>query len=196
MRTMLISIAVFLAIATTIRAQEETPVQIAEATASVRDTLPDAPKPKVEASVKDDENTPCPAGTGKPCALLGGRRYFPDMWAMTQHDRDWGHAMRHPAILAAAGLLIATTAFDIEGTNSCLRAHACREANPLMPKTPNRAWQYSTAMSVNAIGIYGLGRLKQEGRGNLGFAAVVAASLAHFYFGSSGFSISHTGHTH
>jgi hypothetical protein len=196
MRIISISFALFL-LASTTRAQErENSVQVAESTATSLDNLPDAPKPKIEPVVRVDENTVCPAGAGRPCALLGGRRYVPDLWHMRQHDRDWAHAMRHPAILAAAGLFILATAYDIEGTNSCLRVHACREANPLMPQTPNRVWQYSAAMSVDAVGIYVFGRLKETGRGNLGFAMIAAASLVHFSFGTAGLSASHAVKTH
>jgi hypothetical protein len=30
---------------------------------------------------------PCPAGDGRPCALLGGRLYFRDRSHMTEHDK-------------------------------------------------------------------------------------------------------------
>jgi hypothetical protein len=196
MRTILLSLAILLLVTAT-RAQESgKSAETLEVTAGSRDSLPDAPKPKAKPLVRDDENTPCPGGAGKPCALLGGRRYFADSWKMSQYDQNWAQAMRHPAIFAVAGLLIAASAYDIEGTNSCLRTRGCREANPLMPKTANRGWQYSAAMSVDAFGIYSLGRLKQRGRGNLGFAVIAAASLAHVCFGAAGFNASHTVKSH
>src|SRR5262245_53876298 len=91
-----------------------------------RSSLPDAPRPKLD----DHERTPCPEGEFKPCALLGGRRYLPDHSRMTQHDKTIWDGFRHPLILAGSALLIATTVYDIEGTQSCLRAGTCRETNP------------------------------------------------------------------
>jgi len=147
---------------------------------------PDAPTPHVEP--KGDEPTPCPAGAGKPCALLGGRAYFPDLLKSTQHDRTWFDAMKHPSMLTVSGLLIATTVLDIEGSNYCLRVHACKEVNPIMPKTVDRPRQYVTAMGINALAIYGLGRAKQKGRGNFGIMLFSALSAAHLYFGLDGLS--------
>ena len=151
-----------------------------------RVALPDAPKPKIETRV--DENATCPAGNGKPCALLGGMRYFRDAWHMREHDRTWGDAMKGPAILGMAGFLTAATVLDVEGTNHCLKLHTCREVNPIMPRTPDRIQQYSLAMGINALAIYGLGKEKQHGRGNRAFSVIAALSLLHFYEGASGFA--------
>jgi hypothetical protein len=168
------------------RAQEMAATSNSPTETPVVDSKPDAPAPHVEP--KGDEPTPCPAGTGKPCALLGGRAYFPDLLKSTQHDRTWFDAMKHPAMLTVSGLLIATTILDVEGTDRCLRMHACKEVNPIMSKTVDRPRQYATAMGLNALAIYGLGRAKQKGRGNFGVMLFSALSAAHLYFGLSGLS--------
>jgi hypothetical protein len=168
------------------RAQEMTAASNSSTETRDAASIPDAPTPHVEP--KGDEATPCPAGAGKPCALLGGRAYFPDLLKSTQHDRTWFDAMKHPAMLTVSGLLIATTVLDIEGTDRCLRAHACREVNPIMSKTIDRPRQYATAMGLNALAIYGLGRAKQKGRGNFGVMLFSALSAAHLYFGLDGLS--------
>jgi hypothetical protein len=106
----------------------------------------------------------------------------------TQHDRTWLDAMKHPAMLTVAGLLIATTVLDVEGTDRCLRVHACKEVNPIMSNTVDRPRQYATAMGLNALAIYALGRAKQKGRGNFGVMFFSALSAAHLYFGLDGLS--------
>jgi hypothetical protein len=155
---------------------------------SSSDALPDEPRAKTDAG--EEENLICPGGAGKPCALLGGRAYYPNMWRMTQHNHTWGEAMRTPAIIAVSALLIGTTVFDIEGTDHCLALHSCREQNPIEPNKVDRPWQYATGMSVNAVGIASIGYLKRRGKGNLGFALAYVASVFHLYYGASAF---HTG---
>jgi hypothetical protein len=140
---------------------------------------PDSPKPKIET----DQPTPCPAGPGKPCALLGGRAYFPDPWKMTQHDLTWFDAMKHPAIWGTAALLVGTSVLDIEGTDHCLEIRECKEANPLMPKTVDRPRQYGTVLGVDALEVYFLGRAKKRGRGNKAFFIVYGTSLLHLAYG-------------
>ncbi len=49
--------------------------------------LPDAPIPLLP--TLQDGPLPCPAGVGRPCALLGGRLYFRDPVHMTEHDKSW-----------------------------------------------------------------------------------------------------------
>lgn len=146
--------------------------------------LPDEPQAKTDAG--DKENLICPGGAGKPCALLGGRTYYPDLWKMTQHNHTWGEAMKSPAIVGASALLIGTTVLDIEGTDHCLPLHTCRESNPLLPKTVDRPRQYATAMSLDALAIAFMGRQKKRGKGNVAFAIVYAGSVMHFYFGTMG----------
>src|SRR5690349_177814 len=55
--------------------------------------VPDAPIPILPS--KQDGPMPCPAGIGKPCALLGGRLYFRDISHMTQHDLTWVDALKN-----------------------------------------------------------------------------------------------------
>jgi hypothetical protein len=149
------------------------------ATGNTADARPDAPKSKIE----PEPPTPCPAGTGKPCAFLGGRAYFPDQWKMTQHDRTWADAMKHPAILSASALLVGTSILDIEGTDHCLQILQCKEINPLMPKKVDRPRQYATVLGLDMASIYWLGRAKQRGKGNREFAIVYAQSIIHLVFG-------------
>ena len=52
-------------------------------------SLIESPKPKLNV----DEASACPEGAGKPCALIGGRRYF-DAWGLARHDRTWRQAMQ------------------------------------------------------------------------------------------------------
>ncbi|HEY2461421.1 MAG TPA: hypothetical protein VGI16_11460 [Candidatus Acidoferrum sp.] len=158
---------------------------LTEAQSNTHQELPDAPRAKGF----DKEASPCPSGAGEPCAFLGGFRYYPDMLHSTEHDRTWAVAMKHPAEIVAAAVLVAATAVDIEGTHACLVAHTCREINPIMPKKPNRAWAYSVAMGINGVGLYGLGSAKADGKGNkvLFLTAVVVA--VHLYFGFQGFAV-------
>jgi hypothetical protein len=187
MRTFLIVSALFFAVAESARAQE-TPAQVVQVSPAGPE-LPNAPTPKVEPDAPPpfdpnatEENSPCPAGVGKPCAMLGGQAYYLDLWHMTEHDRTWLDAMKHPPILIMSLLLIGTTVADIEGTDYCLRLHGCREVNPVMPKNGNRAWQYPLAMSFNGLAIYFAGRLKQRGQGNRAFFELAVLSAAHSYF--------------
>lgn len=151
---------------------------------SEHSSLPDAPRPQLD----DHERTPCPEGEFKPCALLGGRRYLPDRTRMTQHDKTVWQGFKHPLILAGSALLVATTVYDIEGTQSCLRAGTCRETNPIYGSHPSRARAYSIAMPLNSLMIYLSARQKRKGDGNTAFAALYLSSAVHFYFGRSAYS--------
>ncbi len=145
--------------------------------------LPDAPMPKDLAH----ERGPCPAGNDQPCALLGGFRFF-KRTTLTEYDKTWGQAMRHPVMWVSATALVLSTAYDIEGTQACLKAHACSESNPIMGKHPSRARMYGTAMPLNAIAIFAMGKLKKQGDG---YPAVFVASIlsfAHCYLGMSAFA--------
>jgi hypothetical protein len=152
-----------------------------------RETLPNSPVAKIEpTTVKPtgkpdvtDENSMCPAGVGKPCALLGGRKFYPDLWHMREHDRNWGDAMKHPAMIGISALLLASTVLDIEGVDHCLPSHGCSEENPLFPRGVDRPRQYATAMSINALAIYGLGYGKRRGKGNRVFITLLGASFYH-----------------
>jgi hypothetical protein len=192
MRTFLI--ALVLAVVGTARAQEQPPAQATEGSATEPRNLPNTPTPKIEpdaprpGSSSSDENSPCPAGVGKPCAFLGGRRYYPDLWHMTEHDQTWGEAMRHPIMIVTSAVLVGSTVFDIEGSDHCLAMHACSELNPLMPKSVNRPRQYATTMSLNGLLLFWFGRMKQHGKGNIVFSLAAASSLIHCYFGATGYN--------
>jgi hypothetical protein len=145
--------------------------------------LPDAPMPKDLAH----ERGPCPAGNNMPCALLGGYRFY-ERTTLTEHDKTWGQAMKRPIMWVSATALVLSTAYDIEGTQACLKAHACSEGNPIMGKHPSRARMCGTAMPVNAITIFAMGKLKKQGHG---YAAVFIASIlsfTHCYLGMSAFA--------
>jgi hypothetical protein len=147
-------------------------------------SLPDAPLVK-----KDDrERTPCPAGDTKPCAFLGGMRYFRDLGHMTEHDRTVWQGFKHPLIMAGSAALIAASVYDIEGTQACLQAHTCREANPIFGSHPNRLRAYSITMPVNGLLIYLAAREKRRGDGNKAFAALYISAAVHAYFGKAAYS--------
>jgi hypothetical protein len=145
--------------------------------------LPDAPIPKDLAH----ERGPCPAGNDMPCALLGGFR-FKERTTLTEHDKTWGQAMSHPIMWGAATALVLSTAYDIEGTHACLKAHTCTEGNPILGKHPSRARMYGSAMPMNAIAIFAMGKLKKQGDGFPAFFLVSVISFAHCYFGMTGFA--------
>jgi hypothetical protein len=109
---------------------------------------------------------------------------------MTQHDRTWFDAMKHPAIWGASALLVGASILDIEGTDHCLRNHQCREGNPLMPKTVDRPRQYAAVLSADALEVYFLGRAKRRGRGNPQFCLVYTTAIFHLVFGVEGLGLS------
>lgn len=151
--------------------------------------LPDNPIP-VQPS-RQDGPAPCPAGTGKPCALLGGRLYFPDPWHMTEHDKTWWQAARNPGLLVGFALNLASTVADAEGTQACLHAHTCIEGNPLFGKRPTRLRAYGTAVPIS-LAIYSYDAwLKKTGNGNFVFGALWAWTMAHTYLAVKGFDAAH-----
>ncbi len=149
-------------------------------------SLPDAPTPQ-----DDRERTPCPAGTGSPCAFLDGRPYFRDLGHETEHDRTTWQAFKNPLILAASSAVIAATVLDAEGTVACIKVGTCREMNPLYGSHPGRVRIYSIAMPLNAVLIYSMAKMKRNGDGNRAFAIGAIASAVHSYFGLDGLTVSH-----
>ena len=136
-----------------------------------------------------DGPTPCPAGVGKPCSLLGGRIYFSDPLRMTEHDPKWAVAMKNRGLIAGEILNLAATIADIEGTEACLHRHTCREGNPLFGSNPSRARAYGIGVPLN-FALYSLaGCMKKSGQGNLAFALVWGGTAAHVYEASKGFSL-------
>jgi hypothetical protein len=127
-----------------------------------RKNTPESPQPKIE-----DEWRTCPGGNGKPCAVLGGRLYFSDSLALSQHNKSWADAAKSPGMLLTLGLLTASTIADIETTHACIRAGTCKEGNPLLGQS--RAQAYSVAMSVNAFAYWAAAEQKRHGRGVVPF---------------------------
>jgi hypothetical protein len=151
--------------------------------------LPDNPIP-VLPSLQDGP-TPCPSGEGKSCALLGGRAYFSDPIHMTEHDATWAKAARNPAMLVGFALNLAATVADIEGTQACLRAHTCREGNPLFGSNPSRARSYGIGIPLEMVEYAAFAFVKKEGRGNLAFGLLWASTVSHVYLASGAFSYAH-----
>lgn len=147
--------------------------------------LPDAPIPILPN--RQDGPMPCPAGIGRPCALLGGRLYFNDPSHMTEHDKSWVQAAKNPMILAGIGINLAGDIWDYKATRGCISRHVCREANPLMGQS--RAQQVSVSAALNVTLYFLAVQLKQRGEGNYAFAVLVGGALMHVYFASSARSV-------
>jgi len=153
--------------------------------------LPDSPIP-VLPSLQDGP-APCPSGDGKSCALLGGRLYFSDPIHMTQHDATWREAAMNPAMLVADALNLAATVADIEGTEACLRANTCTEANPLLGSHPSRARAYGTAIPVAFVNYAAAAWLKKSGKGNLAFGLLWGTTMLHTYLAAGAFAQANRG---
>jgi hypothetical protein len=135
--------------------------------------LPDAPVPKAAAS-------PCPAGVGRPCALLGGLPYLPDQLHMEEHDLSWGKAMSHPFMIAFSSLLVASTVADYKMTRYCLDRHLAREANPIVGQS--RARQVGIIVPATASIVWMAGKAKETGRGPLAAFTLWGLTVVHTYF--------------
>lgn len=142
--------------------------------------LPDAPIPILPN--RQDGPMPCPAGVGKPCALLGGRLYFSDPSHMTEHDKTWFDALKNPLMLGGIAVNVGASIWDYKATRSCIANHTCTEGNPLMGKS--RAQQLTVGVSLDAVFYYLAVRLKQRGAGNYAFFCLAANTTAHLYFAS------------
>jgi hypothetical protein len=152
-------------------------------------SLPDDPIP-VLPSLQDGP-APCPLGNGKSCALLGGRDYFSDPMHTTEHDKTLWKAATSRGMLIGFSINLAATVLDIEGTQACLHANTCQEANPVFGSKPSRARAYGTALPW-LLGNYAADALlKKRGKGNLAFGLLWAQTTVHFYFGMSGFAAAH-----
>jgi len=153
--------------------------------------LPDAPIP-VLPTIQDGP-LPCPAGIGKPCALLGGRLFFRDPSHMTEHDATWGKAMRNRMMVVGGLLSLASAIADIEGTEVCLRVHTCIEGNPLFGANPSRAKAYGISIPMG-FAIYSLSAwLKKNGDGNLAFGLLWGGTMGHTYYAAHGFALANKG---
>lgn len=140
-------------------------------------TLLDTPIPILPS--KQDGPVPCPAGVGRPCALLGGRLYFSDPSRMAQHDKSWAGALKHPMILGGLAANMASSIWDYRATRHCIAAHTCKEGNPLMGQT--RAQQLSVGIGLNVTLYFLAAKLKQYGKGNQAFGILLGGASLHSY---------------
>lgn len=147
--------------------------------------LPDAPIPIL--ANRQDGPMPCPAGIGKPCALLGGRLYFSDLSHMTEHDKTWFNALKNPLMIGGIAVNLGASIWDYKATRACIAAHTCKEGNPIMGQS--RAQQLGVGMSLDALFYYLAVRLKEHGQGNHAFALLAANTAMHVYFASQAQSI-------
>ncbi len=139
--------------------------------------LPDAPIPILPS--KQDGPMPCPAGNGKPCALLGGRLYFRDISHMTQHDKTWVDALKNPLMLGGLAVNLGATIWDYRATRACIDSHRCTEANPLMGQS--RAQELAVGFGLTATIYFLAAKLKQHGNGNGAFTLLAAGATNHAY---------------
>jgi hypothetical protein len=137
-------------------------------------SLPDASKP----IQPNPQPSPCPQGVGKPCASLGGRLYFPDILHMTEHDRSWGRAMSHPAMIVGTLLNVGAAAWDYQTTRYCIEHGAGREANPIMGQS--RAQELAVGIGITAFSTWATGKLKENGDGNRAFFIQWTGTALHF----------------
>ena len=156
-----------------------------------RPVLPDNPIP-VMPNIQDGP-FPCPAGVGKPCALLGGRLYFRDPSHMTEHDATLAEALRNPLMLVGETFNLAATIADIEGTQACLRVHTCSEGNPMFGSKPSRAESYGIGIPMNLATYVLTGYMKEKGQGNLAFALLWSGTVLHTYEAAHGWGLASTG---
>jgi len=207
MRKIFIAVAVPLFFALTVQAQSElisdnlplvhtqslqtTPASIDPAQEQSGRVLPDAPIP-VLPNIQDGP-FPCPAGVGKPCALLGGRLYFRDPSHMTEHDLTWGKAMRNPMMVVGGLLNLASLIADAEGTQACLHAHTCTEGNPIWGAHPSRAKIYGFGIPLEFCLYSMAASMKKKGRGNTAFAILWSGTILHVYGAAAGFSAASKG---
>jgi hypothetical protein len=148
------------------------PSQDDPSTIELKHRLPDAPKPQ-----SGDAQPACPAGNGKPCALLGGRLYFADALGLSRHNKSWFEAARSPGMLLSLGLLTTATIADIQTTHDCIRADACREGNPLLGQSRGQA--YAVSMSLNAFAFWAAAEQKRHGHGVAPFFILWSGSVLH-----------------
>jgi hypothetical protein len=149
--------------------------------------LPDAPIPVLPGL--QDGPLPCPAGVGKPCALLGGRLYFRDPVHFTEHDKSWADAMKNKGMLFGVSMNVAAAVWDYETTRQCIDAHRGKEANPLMGQS--RAQELSVGISISALTYYMAGKLKEQGGGNYAFGVLWGGTMLHFFAGAHNWAACH-----
>jgi len=145
---------------------------------SARRDLPNAPIPVLPS--KQDGPMPCPAGDGKPCALLGGRLYFRDLSHMTEHDKTWFDAIKNPLMLGGLAVNVGTNVWLIRALRGCEAAHTCRVGNPLFGQSA--AQQVTVTIGLNSILYFLAGKEKQSGDGNFAFALLSISSASNVYW--------------
>ena len=134
--------------------------------------LPDAPIAKTFAPA-------CPAGSGRPCALLGGHLYLGDRFRLSSHDRSWRKAILNPVIVGMTAVELAAFTMDYKTTRYCLDRHLGREGNPLMGQS--RAQELGVGIGVLALSTFAASKLKQRGEGPLAVMVMWAATVVHTY---------------
>jgi hypothetical protein len=161
-------------VATTLQTSAATSNQQEPAVAlKQRKNAPETPLPKLSG----DEVPACPGGTGKACAMLGGRMYFSDALGLSRHSASWSDAAKSPGMLFSAAVLTASTVADIETTQACIHSHSCREADPLMGQS--RAQAYSVAMTANLFVFWAAAEQKRHGHGTMPFFIMWCATAGH-----------------
>jgi hypothetical protein len=139
--------------------------------------LPDAPTPQPLLVNPKSPASPCPAGIGKPCSLLGGRRFYKDPWHSTEHDKTWFGAMKHPQMLIGSAILVTSMIADYKTTRSCIDRGLGHEANPMLGQS--RAQELGIGIPITALGIFAAGKLKKSGNGNAAMFALWTGTVMH-----------------
>lgn len=133
--------------------------------------LPDAPIPVLPS--RSDAPMPCPAGDGRPCALLGGRLYFRDLSHMTEHDKTWFGAMKNPLMLGGVAVNLGTNVWLYREVRACVDRHACRSLS--------NTQQLSITIGLSSLVYFFAGKEKQSGDGNTAFALLAISSAVHTF---------------
>ena len=155
---------------------------VSAASVSESSSKPEAPKPK-----DDEVRSMCPDGKGKQCALFAGRLYLGST-SLTHRDKTTWQALKNPYVAAIATAIVVSTVVDAEGTQACLKARTCREINPLFGSHPSRVRVYGVSTPINAFAIYSMARAKRNGNGVGVLVTGALVTVAHLYFGLSGFA--------
>jgi len=153
-------------------------------------TLPDSPRP----AISSQEPVPCPAGVGRPCALLGGMRFYPV--ELTQHEKSWWDSMKKPSMIFASCFLIGGTMLDVIITEKYANQKGLRESNPLFGPHPGPARIWGTAMPLLVFQLYLQGKMKKDGHGVAALAFSTASGLLHSYLAHHNWVLANEGLAH
>src|SRR5260370_4319940 len=135
--------------------------------------LPDAPIP-VLPNLQDGP-LPCPAGVGRPCALLGGRLYFRDPVHMTEHDKSWADAMKNKGMLLGMAVNAAAAVWDYKTTRHCIDTHRGNEGNPLMGQS--QAQEVSVGIGLTALTYFIAGEMTKHGERQFAVLSLVGGTI-------------------